>query len=167
MIHPIPPVFDQHSRILILGSFPSVRSREVAFYYGHPQNRFWRVMSAVLNVPLPTTTSEKESLLLSHGIALWDVIGSCEIRGSSDSSIRDTKPNDLSQIFSEAKIRAVFLNGKTAYKVYETHRRAAGYPEAIVLPSTSPANASYSLAALVESWQAIAEYLEKTSCLFS
>ncbi|MBE6637805.1 MAG: DNA-deoxyinosine glycosylase [Ruminococcaceae bacterium] len=167
MIHPIPPLFDHRSRILILGSFPSVRSREVAFYYGHPQNRFWRVIAALRSEPLPTSVEEKKALLLAHGIALWDVIASCEISGSSDSSIRHVKPNDLARIFSAAKIQAVFLNGKTAFKIYEAHRKTFGYPPGTVLPSTSPANASYSLETLIEAWQPMNQYLDKTTCLFS
>ena len=115
--HPIAPVFDENSRILILGSFPSVKSREAAFFYGHPQNRFWKVVSAVLGVECPVSVEEKKRLLLSHRIALWDVIASCRIEGSSDSSIRDVVPTDLRAILNTAGIRAVFCNGQTAFRL--------------------------------------------------
>lgn len=105
LTHPIPPVFDRHSNILILGSFPSVKSREAQFFYGHPQNRFWKVTSAVFEAPEPHTTEEKRAFLLSHGIAVWDVIASCDIEGSSDSSIKNVAPNDLAQILNTANIR--------------------------------------------------------------
>ena len=119
MLHPIPPVFDTHSRILILGSFPSEKSREEGFYYGHPQNRFWRLLSELLNCRLPHTAEEKILMLREHGIALWDVIASCEVTGSSDSSIRNVVANDLSLILSTCRIQAIFLNGKTAEKIYK------------------------------------------------
>ncbi len=151
MTHPFPPVFDEHATILILGSFPSVRSREEGFFYGHPQNRFWKVTAAVFDMPMPVTIEEKRQFLLQNGIALWDVIASCEVEKSSDSTIRDAIPNDLSEIFSKADIRAVFTNGKLAYKLYEKH---IGKP-AVCLPSTSPANAAWSLEKLIDAWRAI------------
>ena len=116
VLHSIDPVFDGGSKILILGSFPSVASREVGFFYGHPQNRFWRVLSALLGAEMPRTVEDKKALLISHGIALWDVIASCEIVGSADSTIKDAVPNELSVILSSADIRAIFVNGKTALK---------------------------------------------------
>ncbi|MBR6738049.1 MAG: DNA-deoxyinosine glycosylase, partial [Oscillospiraceae bacterium] len=109
--HNIAPVYDENSKVLILGSFPSVKSREATFFYAHPQNRFWRVLSAVLNEPLPVSVEEKRAMLLRHGIALWDVIGSCRIVGSADASIEQVQPNDLTKILAAANIRAVFCNG--------------------------------------------------------
>ena len=152
--HPIPPVFDNRSRVLILGSFPSVKSREAGFFYGHPQNRFWRVLSKVLNCPEPATVEDKKQLLLEHKIALWDVIASCEITGSSDSSIKNVVPNDLRVILDAAPIEMIGVNGKTAEKYhlrYHAHLPCA----ASVLPSTSPANAAWSEARLTEAWRAI------------
>ena len=153
--HPIAPVFDEASKILILGSFPSVKSRETAFFYGHPQNRFWRVVSGVLGVPCPKTVEEKRSMLLANRIALWDVIASCRIEGSSDSSIRDVVPTDLGVILRAAKIDAVFCNGQTAYRLYERYQLAQTGLPATVLPSTSPANAAYSVERLTESWRVL------------
>lgn len=153
-VHPIPPVFDERSRILILGSFPSVRSREEGFYYAHPQNRFWRVLAGVWDERVPVGTEEKRRFLLSHGIALWDVIASCRICGSSDSSVTDAKPNDLSGIFASAPIARVAVNGKTAARLYRQFDLPSGYPEPIVLPSTSPANAAWSPERLIAAWRA-------------
>ena len=121
VIHPIPPVFDRNSKILILGSFPSVKSREGHFFYHHPQNRFWKTLAGVLDVPVPDTIAEKKAFLLSHRIALWDVIASCSIEGSSDSSIRDVVPNALSRILSAADIQAIFCNGKTSWNYYKKY----------------------------------------------
>lgn len=160
--HPIAPVFDENSRILILGSFPSVKSREAAFFYGHPQNRFWKVVSAVLDAKCPQTVDDKKRLLLSHRIALWDVIASCRIEGSSDSSIRDVVPTDLRAILNTAGIRAVFCNGQTAFRLYARYQeKQTGIP-AVALPSTSPANAAYGLDRLVENWKAILPHLRET-----
>ena len=114
--HPFPPLYDENSKILILGSFPSVKSREQLFFYGHPQNRFWKVTSAVFGVKTPNTIQEKKDFLLSCNIALWDVIASCDIQGSSDSSIRDVTANDLSPILSNSKVERIFTNGKDVYK---------------------------------------------------
>ena len=116
IIHPIPPLYDENSKVLILGSFPSVKSREAQFFYGHPQNRFWKVMAAVFYERVPDTVSEKRDFLLRNHVALWDVIHSCEIAGSSDSSIKNVTPNDLSIILDAAHIERVFVNGKTAEK---------------------------------------------------
>ena len=146
LTHPFPPVFDAASRVLILGSFPSVKSRENAFFYGHPQNRFWRVLAAILGEPVPETVPEKTALLLRRHIALWDVAAACEVAGSSDASIRAVVPNDLSPIFRAANIRAVFCNGGTAYRYYR------GPVTAVKLPSTSPANARWTLPTLAEAW---------------
>ena len=156
MIHPIAPVYDSHSRILILGSFPSAASREAAFFYAHPQNRFWRVLGAVFGADAPGDVPGKRAFLLAHGVALWDVCGECEVVGSSDASIIAVKPNDLSPIFRAAPIERVFTNGKKAHALYERHL-AAKFGEDVCLPSTSPANASWSFERLVAEWKKIAE----------
>ncbi len=155
LCHPIDPVYHKDSRILILGSFPSVKSREVRFFYGHPQNRFWRVLAAVWESPVPETTEEKRTFLLTHRVALWDVIASCEITGSADSSIKEVVPNDLSRILDCAKIERIYVNGKTAERFYRRYLRKSTGREAICLPSTSPANAAWSLQQLVEDWREI------------
>lgn len=159
VLHSIDPVYDGGSKILILGSFPSVASREVGFFYGHPQNRFWRVLSALLGAEMPRTVEDKKALLISHGIALWDVIASCEIVGSADSTIKDAVPNELSVILSSADIRAIFVNGKTALKYYDKYLKDKYGGEAICLPSTSPANAAFSLPRLISEWSVIKHYL--------
>ncbi len=155
LIHPIQPVFDKDSRVLILGSFPSVKSREEGFFYGHPQNRFWKVTAKVFGEKVPQTVSEKKAFLLRNRIALWDVIGSCEITGSSDSSIRDVTVNDISVILNAADIRAVFLNGQKAYQLYKKYLFPSVGRDGICLPSTSPANASRTLDKLIEEWKVI------------
>ena len=152
--HPIPPLFDANSRVLILGSFPSVKSREAGFFYGHPQNRFWRVLSDIFGEAAPETIAEKKSLALRHGVALWDVIARCEIVGSSDASITGVVPNDLSAILSAADIRAVFCNGNTAYAYYNKLCRAKTLRDAALLPSTSPANARWTREKLARTWSA-------------
>ena len=98
--HPFPPLYDKDSKVLILGSFPSVKSREMKFFYGHPQNRFWKVIARIFDQENPTSIEEKKKLILDNNLALWDVIASCEIEGSSDSSIHDVIPNDLNRILS-------------------------------------------------------------------
>ena len=140
---------------MILGSFPSVKSREQMFFYGHPQNRFWKVISSVFECDVPQTIEEKKQLLLKHGIALWDVIASCEITGSSDSSIKNVKVNDLSIILEEADIRQIFVNGRTAEKYFKKYTKAQIKRDAICLPSTSPANAAWSVNRLVEEWKVL------------
>ena len=155
--HPFPPLYDENSRVLILGSFPSVKSREQMFFYGHPQNRFWRVLAGVFSCAVPQTIEEKRRFLLSKRIALWDVIASCEITGSSDSSIKNVVANDLRQILEAADIRKIYVNGKTAEKYYKKYTEPVIGREAICLPSTSPANAAWSLERLTEAWQAVAE----------
>ena len=154
-LHTIAPVYDENSRILILGSFPSVKSREAAFFYGHPQNRFWRVLAAVLGEETPQTAAEKKSLLLRHGVELWDVIASCDIAGSSDASIRNAVPTDLPPILAKTEINRIFINGKTAFRLYEKYQKDRTGVEAVCLPSTSPANAAWSLAGLVDAWKII------------
>lgn len=155
VVHPIPPVYDEHSRVLILGSFPSVKSRENRFFYGHPQNRFWKVLAAVYERAVPQTIEEKKVLLLECGIALWDVIASCEIEGSADSTIKHAVPNDVGQILEAADIERIFVNGKTAEKYYNRYLRDHLGREAICLPSTSPANAAWNLERLIEQWKQI------------
>ena len=152
LIHTIPPVFNEASRALILGSFPSAASREAAFFYAHPKNRFWRVMAAICGAPLPATIEEKTALLLENGIALWDVVYSCEISGSADSSIKNVVPNDLSIILNAAKIESVFTNGQKAHSLYKKYLEAQTGITASCLPSTSPANAAWSDEMLIERW---------------
>lgn len=151
IVHPIPPVFDERSEILILGSFPSVKSRETGFYYGHPQNRFWKTLAAVYGEKVPETTEEKRSFLLSCRLALWDVIGECEIKGSSDASIRSVKPNDLTLVTGNSPVKKVVLNGNKAFSLYEKYHKDLDLPY-LKAPSTSPANAAYSLSRLAEEW---------------
>ncbi len=151
--HPIPPLYDKNSRILILGSFPSVRSREIGFYYGHARNRFWQVLAALYRENVPDTIAEKKDFLLSHGIALWDVIASCEIEGSSDASIRHAIPNDIAALLAKAPISRIFVTGRTAKTLYDRHLRDKLGMQAVLLPSTSPANAALSLDDLITQWQ--------------
>ena len=150
--HNIPPLYGKNSRSLILGSFPSVASRAERFFYAHPQNRFWKVLSAVFSAPLPATIDEKKRLILTNGLALFDVIASCTIAGSADSSVTDVVPNDLTPILRTGSIERVFVNGKTAEKYYLKYlAEKTGIP-CVCLPSTSAANASYSLEKLIAAW---------------
>ncbi len=160
-LHPISPLYDKQSKILILGSFPSQKSREQLFFYGHTQNRFWRVLAAIFGSAVPGTVDEKKTFLLSHNIAVWDVIASCRIIGSSDSTITDVVPNDINEILSYADIAGIFVNGKTAEKFYNKYIKNTVGRQAIYLPSTSPANAAWSLEKLVGEWKIIEEYLYK------
>ena len=155
IIHPIPPVYDKDSTILILGSFPSVKSREAMFFYGHPQNRYWKVLAAVFDERVPETVLEKKSFLLRNHIAVWDVIASCDITGSSDSSIRNITANDLSPIIETANIRQIYVNGKTAEKMYKKYAEPVIGRSCICLPSTSPANAAWSLERLITAWSVV------------
>ena len=155
IIHPISPVFDENSKVLILGSFPSVKSREACFFYGHPQNRFWKLMASIFEDELPSTIEQKRDFLLRHNIALWDVIRSCDIVGSSDASIKNVVPNDLGIILKTADIREIYVNGKTAYKYYEKYTKPLINREAICLPSTSPANAAWNMERLKNEWKII------------
>ncbi len=156
--HPFPPLYDENSKVLILGSFPSVKSREQNFFYGHPQNKFWKVVSAVIGTDTPVTIEEKSDFLHENHIALWDVIASCDIPRSSDSSIKNVVANDLTDIFKNADIRQIFVNGKTAEKYYNKYIRNTIGREAVCLPSTSPANAGWSVEKLVDAWSVIKEY---------
>ncbi len=157
--HEISPVYNQDSSILILGSFPSVKSRESQFFYGHPQNRFWKVLAILLKRELPTTVEEKRNLLLTSRIAVWDVIASCEIEGSADSSIKAVVPNDISRILKVTDIKQIYCNGGKAYSLYEKYCKKVTGREAIKLPSTSPANATYSLEKLVKEWKRIVKWV--------
>lgn len=152
--HGFGPFYRKDSHILFLGSFPSVKSREQGFFYGHPQNRFWRVLAAVFEGEVPVTLPEKERFLEEHGIALYDVIERCSIIGSSDSSIRDVVPADLRKIIAESDIEdRIFTNGKTAFRLYGKYQEPILLRKAVSLPSTSPANAAMSLDRLVQVWR--------------
>ena len=155
IVHPIPPVYDKNSKVLILGSFPSVKSRESNFFYGHSQNRFWRVVASVLGEKMPRTTEEKKEMLLRNNIAVWDVIHSCEISGSADSSIKNAVPNDIGYIIGESRIDRIFTNGQKADDLYRRYIEEKTGIKAICLPSTSPANAAWSLERLIEKWKMI------------
>lgn len=155
--HPIEPVYDASSKVLILGSFPSVKSRESGFFYGHPQNRFWKVLAAVTGQEVPQTIAEKKAFLLKNHIAVWDVIQSCTITGSSDSSIKNVVANDLSEILERATIRQIYVNGRKAEQLYQKYIFPKTGIKAECLPSTSPANAAWNLERLVDVWREIAK----------
>lgn len=155
--HTFDPVFDAESKILILGSFPSVKSRENNFFYGHPQNRFWKVMANVLEWEVPTTIEEKREMLLKNHVAVWDVIASCSIVGSSDTSIKDVVVNDFSRILENSKMERVYVNGGKAYELYHKYAEKVTGIQAVKLPSTSPANAAWSLEKLTKTWKEIIE----------
>lgn len=160
VIHTFPPVYDKHSKILILGTFPSVKSREGDFYYHHPQNRFWKLLSRLFKEELPQSIPEKKQMLLTHQTALWDVVKSCDIVGSSDASIRNILPNDLSVILERCRIEQIFTNGNKAQELYMQLCYPKTGRESIRLPSTSPANAAYSLDQLVNIWgSALSAYI--------
>lgn len=151
--HTFLPVYDETSEILILGSFPSVKSREQGFYYGHPQNRFWKVLAALCDCEVPESIEEKKKMLLANHIAIWDVIDSCDIIGSSDSSIKNVIPADIPWLLQQTRITRIFANGKTAGSLYQRFAEQSTGRKALVLPSTSPANAAYSLERLTECWK--------------
>ena len=155
VIHPFPPIFDQNSKILILGSMPSPKSREIGMYYAHPKNRFWKILSIVLNDDFPLSNEDKKAFLLKHNIAVWDVLKSCEIAGASDSSIRNPKVNNFNLIFNNCKISAVFTLGKTATKIY----RSMTGNDSIYLPSTSPANCAIKDEELIKNFEIILKHL--------
>ena len=155
VVHPLEPIFDEHSRALILGTMPSPKSREVRFYYGHPQNRFWRVLAAVFDCAVPTTNDERREFVLSHRLALWDVLRSCEITGASDASIKNAVANDLSVILDHAPIRAIFCTGTRAVALYHRLIEPKTGIAAIALPSTSPANCAVSFEALCAAYAQI------------
>ena len=155
--HEFEPVYDEYSQILILGTLPSVKSRENRFYYGHPQNRFWKLLAYLTQAQIPETIEQKKSFLLEHHIAVWDVIAECEIIGSSDSSIRNAVPNDLHQILDAAQIQHIYTNGGTAKRLYEKFQKDLAVPMT-GLPSTSPANAAFTMDRLLEKWKVISPY---------
>ena len=164
IIHPIPPLFDADCSVLILGSFPSVKSREAMFFYGHPQNRFWPLMARLFCEPVPATIEEKKALALRHHIAMWDSIHSCTIVGSSDSSVRDVVPNDLSVILDNSRVERIFCNGALSYDMYRRYILPTTGIEAVKLPSTSPANAAFSMDRLTEAWAVVRESDGQASC---
>ena len=155
LTHTLGPVCDEHSRILILGTFPSAKSRESHFFYGHPQNRFWKVLAALTKSSLPSSIEEKRALLLQNGIALWDVIKSCDIEGSSDMSIRNVVPHDISAVTSHFPIQHIYTNGNKAHELFRRYCKNPNGLPVTKLPSTSPANASYSLERLIDAWHVI------------
>lgn len=155
VVHNVPPVFDKNSEILILGSFPSVKSRETKFFYGHKQNRFWKIVAEIFDCTVPQTVNEKKRFLIDNHIALWDVIAQCEITGSSDLSIKNAEANNLAIILNSANIKKIFVNGKTAEKYYNKYLFEKTGINAVYLPSTSPANASYSFEKLKKEWSKI------------
>lgn len=164
VVHPFKPVIDEHSRILILGSFPSVRSRETGFYYGHPQNRFWIVLSAIFQEKTPVGNDEKKAFLLRHHLALWDVLASCEITGSSDASIKNAVPNDLSSLIKQSQITTIITNGNTSFTLFDRFNRPDASLKVIRLPSTSAANAAMTSERLIRIWrEALKDLLEDTS----
>ncbi len=155
IVHPFPPLFDENSEILILGSLPSVKSREQMFFYGHPQNRFWPLIAMLLDEPAPRSTEEKKQLMLKHHIALWDTIFSCDIIGSGDSSIKNVVPTDLKPVVQGSKIKRIFCNGQTSWKYYHRFQEKELGMEAAALPSTSPANAAWTIERLAQAWKVI------------
>ena len=155
--HEFEPVYDEYSQILILGTLPSVKSRENHFYYGHPQNRFWKLLAYLTQLQIPETIEQKKSFLLEHHIAVWDVIASCDIQGSADSSIRNAQPTDLGEILAKGKIRQIYVNGRKAEQLYRKYQEKQTGLKAVCLPSTSPANAAWSVDRLVEAWKVIRE----------
>lgn len=158
--HTFAPVYDENAKILILGSLPSVKSREEGFYYGNPQNRFWKVMAAVLKTAVPTTIEEKKKMLLAHHIAIWDVIESCDIIGSSDSTIKNVIPADIGAVLKQTKIQKIYANGKKAESLYQKYVYPKTKKPITALPSTSPANAACSLEKLVKVWgEAISDFI--------
>lgn len=159
VVHPFEPVYDENSKILILGSFPSVKSREQGFYYAHPQNRMWKILSIILNTKIGASADDKKCFLLDYNIAMWDVLLKCDITGSADSSIKNIIPADLTPVIDYGKLRAVFCNGGVSYKYYlKFDKNKFGLP-VFKMPSTSPANARYRLEHLVSTWSAIKDYL--------
>ena len=152
IVHSFEPVYDRASEILILGTLPSVKSRENNFYYGHKQNRFWKVLATLLKEPVPDTIEEKKAMLLARRIALWDVIQSCDIKGSSDSSIKNVQPTDIGMILEKTNITRIYANGNKAGQLYKRYQFPVTGIEAMVLPSTSPANAAW-----CEAWHVILE----------
>ena len=153
--HEFPAVFDRNSRVLLLGSIPSPKSREVGFYYGHPQNRFWKVLAQVLGETVPETIPQKKAMLKKHHVALWDVLESCTIVGASDTSIEDVVPNKIGELVKRSKVSRIFCTGATAHKLYQKYCAKDVGIDAERLPSTSPANCAVSLEKLVEAYRVV------------
>lgn len=158
--HPFPPLYDDDSRVLILGSFPSVKSREEKFFYAHPQNRFWRVIAYLFGEKLPASIEEKKELILKNHLALWDTLYRVNITGSADSSIKNAVPTNLTPILQSSKITRIFCNGKTSHKYFQKYQSKTLKMDAFPLPSTSPANAAWTFPKLLEEWQKIREILK-------
>lgn len=156
IVHPFAPFYDENSAVLVVGSFPSVASRADGFYYGNVHNRFWKVLAAVFCDDVPNQIPEKKAFLVRHKIALYDAVRECTISGSSDSSIRDVVPSDIESIVKNSKVKNIFANGKISAKFFEKYQSEKLCRMLEVLPSTSPANASFSLEKLVESWEVVA-----------
>ena len=155
IIHPFKPLYNAKSKILILGTFPSVKSRETGFYYGHPQNRFWKVIAEITKSELPENTAGKRRMLLSNNIAIWDVIASCTISDSSDATIRNVIPNDFTDILKKSAITKIYANGAKSYELYRKYAEEKTGIKAVKLPSTSPANAAWNCERLCEAWKCI------------
>lgn len=153
IVHPFGPLIDENSQILILGSLPSIKTREAGFFYGHPQNRFWKVIAGLVQESVPETIEDKKKMLKRHHIALWDAIYSCDIRASSDASIKNVEPTNLLPLLEQAPITKVFCNGQTSYRYYHRYNEKLLGIQGQSLPSTSPANARYRLADLIEAWR--------------
>lgn len=153
--HEFPALYDRESRVLLLGSIPSPKSREMAFYYGHPQNRFWKVMAAVLGESVPETIAQKKAMLKKHHVALWDVLDSCTIVGASDTSIEDPVVNNIKELVKKSKVTRIFCTGATAHKLYQKLCAKDVGIDAVKLPSTSPANCAVSLEKLVEAYKKV------------
>lgn len=155
IVHTIPPLYDSHSRVLLLGSIPSPKSREIGFFYGHPQNRFWRVLAAVLGEEVPQTIEDKRTMCLKHHVALWDTIARCDIAGASDTSIRNAVPNDIGKLVHESEITRIFATGGKSAELYRKLIEPTLHIPITQLPSTSPANAAWSLERLIEAYRVI------------
>lgn len=158
VLHEFPPLYDERSRVLILGTMPSPKSREAGFYYMHPQNRFWKMLSAALEEPFPLTPPERRELCLRRSVALWDVLACCEISGAADSSIKNAVPNDIPALLKKCPITAVFTTGRKAHELLGRF-----FPEIadVCLPSTSPANRTISEEKMLEEYRAIAAALSQ------
>lgn len=159
--HKLEPIYDENSKVLILGTIPSIKSREIGFYYSNPQNRFWKVLAIIFNETTPNTIEEKKDFLLRNNIALWDTIKSCNITSSSDSSITNIKVNDISKLLKKTKINKIFTTGKKAYEIYIKEIQKKTNIEAVYLPSTSPANATFTLEKLIKEYNKIKKNSEK------
>ena len=158
--HPLEPVWDSRSRVLILGTMPSPKSREAGFYYGHPRNRFWPALAAIFSEEVPLGTAARRAFCLRHRIALWDVLASCEIQGASDSSIHSAVPNPIGELLEQAPIEAIFTTGQKAFSLYQKLCLPMTGRKALCLPSTSPANCAISLDALIERYQIIKSFVD-------